>query len=813
MNINISYNWLKEYLSTKKSPADLARLLSLSGPSVERIHHFGSEWDKIVVGKVLEIKPHPNADKLRIAITDIGSRKMEIVCGGTNLQKEMKVAVALSGARVRWHGEGELIELKPTEIRGVKSEAMIAAANEIGLFELFPHKEREVMDLSGLKAKPGAALTLALGLEDYVYDTEVTTNRPDLLGIIGFAREASAITREKFDEKKILSLEKYPKPGLKDAIAVKVLDKRHCPRYTAAVVRGVKVGPSPLWMRIRLARAGIRPISNIVDITNYVMLEMGEPMHAFDLKKLNGGIVARKARAGEKIKVLNGADYKLSDETLVIADAEKPIAIAGIMGGAETGVSGETTDIVLEAATFDPVSIRRSSRLLNLRSESSLRFEKGLSTDLPHRALARALQLVLEIAGGTCGPMSDIRSAVYKPFKFSIGVEEAQRLIGAPIAVGEMKRILTSLGFKLQATSYPAPEQVRYGAGKLQARVPYFRDHDIESGRDLAEEVARVYGYHKLPSVLPEGKIPLRERPDELIWEDKIKEALAGAGGTEIITYSFTSAGAMRKVDFDEKSATRIANPLTSDFEYMRTSLIPSALEVVSKNQENFPTVKLFEIANTYHPRKNDLPEESPNLLVAVSAKKNEPSPYYTVKGILELVSCRLGLDFDFENKCLQAELWHRGRSVCVRNNGKIVGAMGELHPKVLANFGIEHRLAALELHLGELYGAMREIGAYIPVPEFPAAKRDVSFIISERTPYEEVVKIMKAADKLIVGAELFDIFTGPSTALGAGKKSMAFHITYQSKERTLSSEEVEAAHKRLADMLKLKIRAEVRKG
>lgn len=803
MNISISYNWLKEYLPTKKTPADLARLLSLCGPSVERIYHKGSEWEKMVVGVILDIKPHPGADKLRIAVTDIGRKKLEIVCGGSNISKGMKVVVALSGARVRWHGEGEFVELKPTEIRGVKSEAMIAAANEIGLFEAFPHKEREVLDLGWCPVPVGTPIVTALELEDYLLDTEVTTNRPDLLSIVGFSREAAAILGEKLNQKKINSLEVFPRPELKETVSVKVESRKLCPRYIAVLVKGVKVSPSPWWMKKRLLAAGIRPISNVVDITNYVMLEMGQPMHAFDAKRISGGIIVRTAKNGEKIQALDGNTYKLTNGMLVIADSKKPVAIAGVMGGAESGVHEGTTEVILESATFDPASVRRSSRELNLRSESSSRFEKGLSTDLPHRAISRAVQLMHELACSSHGPMTDVKSGAYKPLKFSLLPEEAQKLIGVQVPVGEMKRILISLGFRLQALG-----------SRIKVTVPYFRDHDIESGRDLVEEVARVYGYHKLPSVLPMGEIPIREKHVDLKWEDKIKQALAGAGYNETITYSFASAGAMEKAGFNKSSALRLANPLTSDFEFMRTSLIPSALEVVAKNQENFPTVKLFEIANTYHQRKNNLPEEKPNLLVTISAKKTESSPFYAGKGALELIACRFGLsELSLKRIAFDSPLWHPGRSAQVFVGGKLAGTVGEIHPAVLKRFGIEHRVAMLELALTDLYQAMREIGEYSLVAEFPAAKRDISFVLGERTTYEEVVKIIKDASELIAGVELFDVYSGPLTALGVNKKSMAFHLTYQSKERTLSSFEVEAAHSKLADMLKLKLRAEVRKG
>lgn len=801
MNINISYKWLKEYLPTAHSPADLARLLSLSGPSVERMHHFGGEWDKMVVGEILDINPHPNADKLRIAHTDIGSRKLDIVCGGSNIRKGMKVAVALPGARMRWHGEGDLVELKPTEIRGVRSEAMIAAANEIGLFEGFPHKEREVMDLSECSARPSTPLAKALELEDTIFDTEVTTNRPDLLGMIGFAREAGAITRERFDEKKIAELLAMPSLGHKEKVLVKIEAKKYCPRYAAVLVKGVNVAPSPWWLRLRLMRAGIRPICNIVDITNYAMLATGQPMHAFDASKVEGEIVVRSAKRKEKIIALDGNTYTPPTDCLVIADKRKALAIAGIMGGTESGVLPGTKDIIFEAATFDASSVRKSSRELGLRSESSARFEKGLSEDGPHRALGLAARLAGELACGIPGPITDARGGKYAPLKFSVTVADAQKLIGAPVPGGEMKRILTSLGFKLKATSK-----------KLQAVVPYFRDHDIESGRDLVEEIARIYGYHRLPGRLPTGEIPTGAKSPEPVLLDAVREALRGAGLNEVINYSFISGLAMAHMGFDASRAIRLSNPLTADFEFMRTSLLPGILDVIRKNQENFPSARIFETGNIYHPRPNDLPREELNLAAAISSKKGDASPFFALKGILEVFANRFALkDLGLKRDVPNTTLWHPGRSAVVSWKGKSVGTLGEIHPSVLNKFGIEHRVAVLELAMPELLPHMKSFGQFTPMPAYPSAKRDISFIVSAKTPYEKIESVMTGGNKLIAKVELFDVYEGEHA--GPGKKSMAFHIDYQSSEKTLTSEEVETAHAKLGLILQKELGAEVRNG
>ncbi|MFH1193580.1 MAG: phenylalanine--tRNA ligase subunit beta [bacterium] len=506
MNILVSYNWLKEYLKTGLSPEEFASRVSLSGPSVERINYQeGADLDKIVVGKILNITKHPNADKLRLVEVDLGKKKVTVVCGGSNLQGGMKVAVALSGAKVKWHGEGELVELKPTEIRGVKSEGMICAAEEIGLGEQFPKKdEKEILDLSDLGAKPGALLAEALNLKDAIFDIEVTSNRPDMMSVVGIAREAGTILKSSFTMPKIAPLK-----GKDNGISLKIKNDEPelCLRYQAVVIEGVKVAPSPWWLKQKLASAGTRSINNIVDITNLVLWEMGQPLHAFDYEKLAGGsersrrevsIVVRRAKKGEKIKALDGVEYKLAENYLLIADGKKPVAIAGVMGGELSGVTNGTKTIVLEAASFEPVSVRRTSRALNLRSESSNLFEKGLSTEATTAALARAAELVAQLAGGKiASKIFDLRSKEYKPRTVALSAEKANKIMGVELETEEMADILSRLGFSVSVKG-----------GEIKAKAPYWREGDIAIEEDLIEEIARVYGYHRLPSVLPSGYPP-----------------------------------------------------------------------------------------------------------------------------------------------------------------------------------------------------------------------------------------------------------------------------------------------------------------
>ena len=513
MNSLVSYEWLKHYVKLTETPEAFAARLSLSGPSVERISRPAENLDNVVVGRVLAIKPHPKADRLKLAITDVGARgtrpgerrsPLQIVCGGVNLKLAQWVAVALPGALIRWHGQGDLVRLEPAEIRGVKSAGMIASSNEIGLANAFPQKDMEILDLgaamnvvefselassrvndqkfdnpltrqhvNSLTFKPGAPLADVLGFTgDAVFDVEVTSNRPDAMGMVGMAREAAAILNRPFLWKSPAILKSKSRNS---KFHIRNSAPKLCPRYMAARIDGVKVGPSPWWMKKRLMLAGINPINNVVDVTNYVLLELAQPMHAFDAEVIDKGIEVRLARPGEEIKALDGKDYALDDTMLVIADAKQPIAVAGIMGGEATGVTEKTVSIILEAASFNHVSVRRTSRKLNLQSASQQLFEKGLSVEAPGVALARAIELILDVAGGelVAAPV-DVRAEKYKALSFKLSTDEVNALIGVTLAPRDMIAILKRLGFKASLS------------GKtIQAVVPWWRDHDIEMARDL----------------------------------------------------------------------------------------------------------------------------------------------------------------------------------------------------------------------------------------------------------------------------------------------------------------------------------------
>ncbi len=800
MNLLVSYNWLKQYVKLEETPQEFAARLSLSGPSIERIHPQGAALANIVVGKIVNVKPHPNADKLRVVETDLGSMVKEVVCGGSNLAPGQLVAVALPGSWVKWHGEGEPVEIKATALRGVESYGMICGADEVGLLDRFPKKEeKEIVDLTPLKFRPGTPLAEALGMDDVVFDVEITSNRPDAFCLTGMAREASAILSAPMTWK----APKMPKmkAGAKPLpFSVSVAAKKLCPRYQAIVMKNVKVGPSPAWMKERLASAGVRSINNLVDITNYVRLELGQPMHVFDYEKLAGSkITVREASAGEKMKALDGNAYELKLGQLVIADAARPVAIAGVMGGEESGATEQTTTIVFESAAFDAVSVRRAARALNLHSDSSQLYEKGLSTEITAVALARAASLAAELAGAeVASKVVDARASAYEPLVFPFRPDRAAELIGVSIPAAKMKKILVDLGFKVSGT-----------AKTWKVIVPHWRDHDIEGERDLVEEVARVYGYGNLPSVMPEGRLPLAAPDRALVWEDRAKRHLKDWGFTELMTYSFVSKDLAEKSSCGAQSMVRINNPLTEEFEFMRDRLIGSLLKVIAENQEEAVAGRAFELANVYTPRQGDLPLETPRLVVAAWSRNEDGRDVFAIKGVVEALLDSFGVRGAKFERGGGSDVWHPGRSGVVKIGDQMLGGFGEFHPNFLRRFGIDRRVAAVSLDFPMLASWANEAKFYAPIPEFPRVKRDVAFVVERHVEHASIIAKLENADPLVVSVELFDVYEGEN--LGAGKKSMAYHLEFAAPDRTLKAEEVDRVLETLRAKLKNDFGAEVR--
>lgn len=805
MNLLASYNWIKEYVKTPLDAHGFAKRVSLSGPAVERLYPQAPAFDRMVVGRILEVSQHPNADKLRIVKTDLGEAgHMDIVCGGSNVAEGMLIAVALSGARVRWHGQGDLITLEPTEIRGVKSEAMICGASEIGLGAAFPHAEKEILDLTWTKAKPGTDLAHALHMNDTVMDIEVTTNRPDALSMIGMAREAAAILKTDFTyEAPSEDVLKCKNPTLELSAEIK---SEKCQRYQAIALSGITVAPSPWWLKQRLIAAGINPINNIVDVTNYVMMEYGQPMHAFDYAMVEGGeIVVREAKEGESIVLLDGKTHELAKGALLIADKKAPLAMAGVMGGQASGISDTTTTIILESATFEPVSTRRTARGINQHTDAALRFEKGLPPELTTPALARAVQLLTEHFGAVVAS-KHIDEYPDKPKKVThkLRTEKVSELIGVEIAEKDVVEALESLGFELEKHTKK---------GEYTVTVPYWRRRDIEGERDFAEEVARLIGYAQLPSELPTGNLPDAPQDQLIATDERMKSAFKEAGFTELVQYSFISEDMLRKAGFAEDGAVKIANPLTSDFVYMRPSLVPSTLATIAQNQDRFPQAQLFEVAHVYHkvPGNTDIPPQTGIGLAVSYGHESEQveSVWRDMKGLLESIVGQANAAKCVATRIDDVSMWHPGRTVAYVHNGLLLAVLGEIHPTLTKKFGVTGRVVALEINRETLAKIGTPQLAYKAIPDFPPALRDIAFVVAENTEFAAIEKVVRAASSFLTEVELFDVFRGKG--ISENQKSLALHLVFSNADATLTTEAVEAEMDRIRQALNEKCSATLR--
>ena len=797
MNILTSYNWLKEYLDTDLSPEEFAKKTTNSGNSVEYMHVLRDVYANMVVGEVVELKPHPNADKLQIAMTNIGKKTVQIVCGGENLAEGQLVVVGLLGAKVKWHGEGDFVELTETKIRGEKSYGMICSASEIG-FEKYPEGPKDIMDISLLTdSKPGTLIVDALDLDDVIFDIEVTTNRPDCKSIIGQAREGSAVTGADFTWSPTTLLES---DNLSD-LTIEVKDSDRCPKYQAIRIDGVRIGPSPWWLQKKILLSGHRPINNLVDVTNYILHEYGQPMHTFDAAKLDGDqLVVRRAKSGEKIVALDENEYELTDEMLVIADSKKPVAIAGVIGGVESGTTEETTSIVLECATFEPVSTRRAARALNIQTDSSQLFEKGLSVEATEPALARAIELVLELAGGEIGSnVFTFEKAPYEVLEFDFEPLRVKKLMATELTDHDMLDILKRLGFE---------SSIKKGKS-YRMKVPYWRDNDIENSVDFVEEIARVYGYDKIPSMLPVGEIAPAQKDPVIYWQRKLKKTLRGNGLIETYGYSFVSEQELQNYDIDPADAVKLLNPLSSDHSHMRPSLVPSVLSTIAANEKQIDQAALFEIAPVYEPQQDDIPIQRMHLIVGVYDKDGKEA-FAKAKGILLNIAEEMGIRTLRFERTVQDPRWHSGRSVAIWiGEHEHVGIIGQVSHGVQENFGIDAQVVLIEMNFDVLIGHASEAKQYHPIPQFPAVKRDLAIVVDDRIEYESVWQKMKSVSGLLHEVELFDVYRGKG--VDEGKKSLAMHLTFRALDRTLEAEEVDTEMDGIRKMLEKEFNAIMR--
>ncbi len=859
--MKISLNWLKQFVDIPKNitPEELGIALTLKTVEVEGIKKQGENSENIVVGKIKKIEAHPNADKLKVCFVDIGEKEdTQIVCGGINLREGMFTVVAKVGAKVRWHGEGDMVELKKVKLRGVESNGMICTASELGLENIIKQEdEAEIVDLekyqvSSIKYKAGEGLAEVLGLDDIIFDIDnkSLTHRPDLWSHYGIAREVAAIYGCKFAREKP---HPTPLPACQRRraqagplkwegadISVDIKDKDLCPRYMALAMSGIKIAPSPQWMQNRLRAVGMRSINNIVDITNFVMLEVGQPMHAFDkskvckvhkvIKSLKSEIeiIVRRAGQGEKIITLDGEERILDDTMLVIADEKDPIAIAGVMGGENSEIDENTTEIILESANFNKVNNRKTSSKLGLRTEAVMRYEKGLDPNLCEIALARCVELIKEIIP-TATVSSDIADVETRHCLVSttieISLEYIQKKMGVEIKEKQFVDILTSLGFEVEVPRSGRDAKSCVSADVVfKISVPSWRaTGDINIPDDIVEEVARIYGYDDIKSKMPivEIEVPLENSERDL--ERKIKNILSYEFGmAETSNYSFVSEKAFKELGYDSNECVKLANPISSDFVFLRPSLVINLLENVKKNLRYFDDFKMFEIGPIFKNEKGEflmkegekkfLPWQEKFISGIVVESGKDKKPFYVAKEIVDGLLNEFNIDC-FAEEAGEAESWmhpYRKSKVKSQKSKVMVGYITELNPVVAENIGIKNaRVGVFNLSLKLLLELSGKEKKYKELPKYPSVARDLAVVVNKEILYKDIVKIISGTDKLIKSVELFDIFE--SEKLGKDKKCMAFHITFFSDERTLTDGEVEKIFNKMTGILEKELGAKIR--
>ena len=798
--MKISLNWLREFINNSLPLKELADKLTMSGIEVKSIESTGRAWDKILVGQIIAIEPHPNADRLKLATIDFGKGQPTVVCGAPNIQVGNKVPFAQIGAQLIDGHTGELFQLKPAMIRGTASEGMACSEKELGISD-----NHEGILILPPEAPLGIPLADYLG--DAILDLEITPNRPDCLSVIGIAREVAAFIKQEIKLPPTDYTEEGPAIG--QLVSVEIIDADLCRRYCASLIEDVRVAPSPPWMQQRLIACGMRPINNIVDITNYVMLEYGQPLHAFDFRQIGEKkIVVRRASQGEKLTSLDGVDRVLNPDTLVIADCQIPVAIAGVMGGADSEVIDITKSVLLESANFHPISIRRTSVNLKLRSEASIRFERGISPELTLPALKRATQLIVELAGGKAARgIIDVYPGKKEREPIVFHTSWVKRLLGIELKREQIIEILISLGFQCQ--SLDSLEQ-------MQIAVPYWR-MDVNRAADIVEELARIIGYDSIPTTTLSSQLPRQQPTPTLTFREDLRDMLVGCGFQEAITYSLTSHDRLARIT-SVGQPVKVANPLSIEQEYLRTSLRPGLLGILAENQKHEDgSLRFFEIGKVFFARGSDLPEEREILAGVLSGPRSEPSwlgekgqlDFFDAKGVVETILRRLGAEADFEAST-EASL-HPGRIAKILIDHTAVGIVGEVHPGVAGSFDLlPQPVAIFELDIDRLLSCNKLRGKYSPLSRFPRSVRDLAIVVDVAVPARKVEEIIRGRGlPLVSHITLFDLYTGKQVP--PGKKSLAFRIDYQSSTHTLTDEEMEAVEKDILSKLTREVGATLR--
>ena len=797
--MNVSVKWLKEYVDFDLSPEALAERLLMLGMEIESIKQLGEGLDRVVVGRISTVEKHPQADKLVLCNVDVGSgTDTQIVCGAPNAREGLVAPVALVGAQLP-NG----LTIKRAKIRGEESQGMLCSEQELAISD----------EASGLMELPddtqiGAPLVEALGLNDVVLELEITPNRPDCLSMIGVAREIGVTTGNP------LRLPKVNVPSgttdIHNLTSVTIEAPDLCPRYAARVIQGVKIAPSPAWLQRRLETIGVGTINNIVDITNYVLMEYGHPLHAFDYHQLTENrIVVRRAKPGEKLKTIDAEERELTPDMLVIADAENPVALAGVMGGFDSEITDQTVDVLLESAYFHPPSIRKTSKVLGMHTEASHRFERGADPEGVIPALNRAAHLITEIAGGEiCSGIVDVYPGKREAINIKLRPERANFVLGTEIDTDEMRNILTRLGFAVSDT--------------FEVTAPTFRP-DVAQEVDLIEEIARVYGFDNIPTTLPRGDIPIPKVDLKENLREHVKTYLLQCGMMEAMNYAFYHPDVFDRIRLAStdplRQAVQIANPLSEDQSIMRTTLIPSLLANAQHNRNHqINDVQFFECSKVFIPSETDEYPNEPervagiiagNLGAGVYGDPLRPADFFDIKGVVEGMLDQCGSS-DYTITHTDHPAFHPGRRAEIRIEDKALCVFGEAHPEVLGNYDLPHKAYLFELDFDRLVNVVEPMKQFEPIPIYPSVNRDLAIVLDADTPASHPTEIIKAAGGELVSAlHLFDVYTGEQVP--EGKKSLAFAIEYRSTTETLTDEIVDRVHGGILEQLERELGATLR--
>ena len=798
------YSWLKDFVALDSdgvSAAELSERLTMCGVEVESISGATEKITGVTAAKILKIEKHPNADRLSLCEVTDGTDTVNVVCGASNMKEGDMVMLAHVGARLKGG-----FKIKKSKIRGEASFGMLCSEVELGIAE-----ESEGIMILNDSPEPGTDINEYINLSETKIDIGITPNRPDLYSVVGIAREIAAITGAKLTGVDS-SLDETGDP-IADSLKVTVEETELCPRYSARVIKGLTVKESPDWLKRRLEGRDIRPINNVVDATNYVLIELGQPLHAFDHAKLAGGeLIVRRAKKGETIETLDAKERKLTEGTLLICDAKGPQALAGIMGAKGSQVTESTTDIVLESAWFAPTEVRKRSRELGLATDSSFIFERGIDICSVTKALDRAASLIVELAGGEAAMGKiDIYEDTRKDHSVSFRVERAEELLGTKLKSEEAKAIFESLGMEVSSGAVP---------GEFFVTPPTYRG-DIVEEIDLIEEVARIRGYDVIEPTLPVASFRLASKSDTFNLKKRIKETLVHIGLYEVINYTFVSTDSYECCGADLEDAVKIVNPLSETQSVLRASLLPSLIENLKRNiSQKQDELSIFEVAPVFSTVSGEISESWwASGLIYGSASLHEqgwntaddPVDIYDAKGAVESTLLSLGIDIEnLDVEVANGPLFHPVRAGKFLINGKTLATFAEVNPQLSSEMGLKESAYLFEMDISQVAEISSNIKSFEPLSRFPESKRDIAFVVDVETQYLKIYNSIKALGRKVVEkVELFDVYYDKD--FQKGKRSLGMRITYRAKDRTLTSDEIDKVHTNVIDELKNKFSAEIR--